>query len=149
MLITTETQYRRTKGTVEMSEKGFIDQAEQLAKEGRTPEQIKRTLSPFKSQIYDMKADVAWYENAKKGIFQPLETLEEFGRYLIALRLASGLTQTELAEKLNVSQAAVSQDEDNEYHGISVERAQKIMEALGAKLKGKLIRRPGSKLKAA
>jgi len=35
---------------------------------------------------------------------------------------------------LGVSEAQVSKDERNEYHGITVEKAQRILEALGIKL---------------
>jgi transcriptional regulator with XRE-family HTH domain len=49
---------------------------------------------------------------------------------LIALRLARGLTQRQLAERLGVNEAQVSRDESNEYHGISVQRAQRTIDAL-------------------
>ena len=48
-------------------------------------------------------------------------------------RIALGLTQQELAERLKVSAAQVSCDERNDYHGITVERAQRILEALGVR----------------
>ena len=51
---------------------------------------------------------------------------------LIALRIYKGLTQRQLAERLGVSEAAVSRDECNEYHGITLERAQRVLDALGA-----------------
>jgi transcriptional regulator with XRE-family HTH domain len=51
---------------------------------------------------------------------------------LIALRIAAGMTQRQLADRLDVSEAQVSRDERNEYHGITVERAQRIIDALGA-----------------
>ena len=47
-----------------------------------------------------------------------------------AARIANGLTQKELAKRLGVSAAQVSKDERNEYHGITVERAQRILDAL-------------------
>jgi transcriptional regulator with XRE-family HTH domain len=40
------------------------------------------------------------------------------------------MTQKELAERLGVSESAISRDECNDYHGISVERAQRILDAL-------------------
>ena len=36
----------------------------------------------------------------------------------------------QLAERLGVNEAQVSKDESNDYHGISVERAQRIIDAL-------------------
>lgn len=49
-------------------------------------------------------------------------------------RLAAGLTQRELAAKLQVDESQVSRDERNEYHGVSVDRAVRILDALGVQL---------------
>ena len=57
--------------------------------------------------------------------------LTQIGRLLVALRIAHGLTQRGLAERLGISESLVSRDERNEYHGITVERAQRILDALG------------------
>ena len=53
----------------------------------------------------------------------------------MALRIALGLTQRELAERLGVHESQVSRDERNEYHGITVERASRILDALGVELR--------------
>jgi transcriptional regulator with XRE-family HTH domain len=57
------------------------------------------------------------------------------GRTLVALRIALGLTQRELAERLDVNESQVSRDERNEYQGITVDRASRILDALGVTLK--------------
>jgi transcriptional regulator with XRE-family HTH domain len=44
------------------------------------------------------------------------------------------MTQRELAEKLRVHESQVSRDERNEYHGITVERASRILDAIGAEI---------------
>lgn len=41
----------------------------------------------------------------------------------------------ELAEQLGVSQAQVSRDENNEYHGISIEKAQRILEVFNTRIR--------------
>ena len=53
---------------------------------------------------------------------------------LVALRIALRLTQRELAERLGVHESQVSRDERNEYHGITVERASRILDALAVQL---------------
>ena len=62
------------------------------------------------------------------GTIRPLPALARIGLSLIALRIANGLTQRQLAERLGVNEAQVSKDE---YHGISVDRAQRIIDAMG------------------
>lgn len=67
------------------------------------------------------------------GDLRPLCRLTQIGRWLIGARIALRLTQQELAERLEVSATQVSRDERNDYHGITVERAQRILEALGVR----------------
>ena len=52
--------------------------------------------------------------------FETIDTLSTVGTLLIALRIANGLSQKDLAQKLDVSEAQVSRDERNEYQGITV-----------------------------
>lgn len=59
-----------------------------------------------------------------------INRLTQLGQLLIALRIANGITQHELVERLGVSESVVSRDERNEYHGITVERAQCVLNAL-------------------
>ncbi|MBL6998144.1 MAG: helix-turn-helix transcriptional regulator, partial [Phycisphaerales bacterium] len=56
------------------------------------------------------------------------------GQTLIGLRIARGLTQRKLAKLLGVNETMVSRDERNEYHGITVDRAVRILDALDVKL---------------
>jgi transcriptional regulator with XRE-family HTH domain len=73
-------------------------------------------------------------ERARRREFPAITRLTEIGRLLIAPRIAQGLTQRELAERLAVSESLVSRDERNEYHGITVERAQRVLDALNETL---------------
>ncbi|MDP9378989.1 MAG: helix-turn-helix domain-containing protein [Chloroflexota bacterium] len=41
------------------------------------------------------------------------------------------MSQRELAERPGVSEAQVSCDERSEYHGITVDRAQRVLDAMG------------------
>jgi len=66
--------------------------------------------------------------------FPVIPRLMPIGRLLIALRIAQGLAPRELAERLGISESLVSRDERNEYHGITIERAQRIPEALNETL---------------
>jgi hypothetical protein len=61
--------------------------------------------------------------------------LHGLGRTLVALRIALGLTQRQLAERLSVNESQISRDERNEYQGITVDRASRILDALGVTLR--------------
>lgn len=49
----------------------------------------------------------------------------------VAPRITHGITQRELAERLNVHESQVSRDERNDYHGITVDRAGRLLDVLG------------------
>ncbi len=57
--------------------------------------------------------------------------LSELGPALIRLRIACGLTQRDLARALGVHESTVSRGERGLHRGITIERARRILEALG------------------
>ena len=57
---------------------------------------------------------------------------------LISTRIAQGISQRELARRLDVHESQVSRDERNEYFGITLERTIKILDALNVRLHTKV-----------
>ncbi|MBI5410191.1 MAG: helix-turn-helix transcriptional regulator, partial [Nitrospirae bacterium] len=95
-------------------------------------------LEPMLSFHQQLVEEVEWYERVKRKDFGAISSLDEVGRLLIALRIASGLTQKDLAKCLDVTEAQISRDERNEYHGVSLDRAQKIIRVFGAHVEAKV-----------
>lgn len=85
-------------------------------------------------ELAELRKQMEWYAKAKQGKTVSNFRLGDLGQYLIALRLSKGLTQQELARVLEVSPNQVSKDELREYQGLSIERAVKILGALGASI---------------
>ena len=108
------------------------EQRAKLSELSLSNEEIKRVLDPLRSFRERLQEEVTSYERLKRGEFEELRNFEGVGQMLIALRIANNLTQRELAEKLGVHESQVCRDERNEYHGITVERANRILDALGA-----------------
>lgn len=98
-------------------------------------EEIKRALDPVRSFHEQLKEEVESYERLMRGEFEELRNFEGVGRLLIAVRIAKGVSQRELSERLGVHESQVSRDERNEYHGVTVERANRILEALGVEIR--------------
>ena len=71
----------------------------------------------------------------KRGEFEDLDNLRGLGHLLITSRIAQGISQRELARRLGVHETQVSRDERNEYFGITLERAVKILDALHVRLR--------------
>jgi DNA-binding Xre family transcriptional regulator len=106
-----------------------------LQEKGHSKEEIKRVLDPIRSFHEQLKEELASYEGLMRGEFEELRNFEGVGRLLIALRIARGVSQRELADRLGVHESQVSRDERNEYHGVTVERANRILEALGVEVR--------------
>lgn len=130
-MIRTESEYqeaiRRYKKDREVSDQ----MRAALAAQGLSDEEVVTAMEPTLSYQAQLTEEITWYENVCRRNFSPSRRLTDLGRVLIALRIANGLTQSEMAQRLGISAAVVSRDEKNEYHGITLERAQRILDALG------------------
>jgi len=100
--------------------------------------EVKRTIDPLRSFHGQLAEEVASYERLRRGEVGEVLNLHGLGQMLVALRIAAGMTQRELAERLGTHESQVSRDERNEYHGITVERASRILDALRVRMKSRV-----------
>jgi DNA-directed RNA polymerase specialized sigma subunit len=133
-MIRSETEYQEALRRLHQDREVAARQREALADSGLSPEEVERAMEPLLSFQAQLAEEIAWYEGVRRRSFPEVRRLTQIGRLLIALRIANGLTQRELAERLGVSESVVSRDERNEYHGITVERAQRVLDALNESL---------------
>lgn len=59
---------------------------------------------------------------------------KQLGAAIIKVRKDAGMTQRELAKRIGIDESQVSRYEKSGYRGISIERADDIFKALGAKI---------------
>lgn len=137
-MIRNESEYKQAVEKLREEEKRMKEHVARLESEGLKADEIKRVLDPFKSFHLQLQEEVECYERLKQGDLRELNNLLSVGPLLVAARIARGITQRELAERLGVNESAVSRDERNEYHGITVERANKILMALGIEMHAKV-----------
>jgi DNA-directed RNA polymerase specialized sigma subunit len=133
-MIRNETEYQEAVRRLAEEERRFAEHEARLKEMGLGPDELKRALDPLRSFHLQLAEEVESYERLKRGDLGELTNLHGLGRTLVALRIALSLTQRELAERLGVHESQVSRDERNEYHGITVERASRILDALGVNL---------------
>jgi ribosome-binding protein aMBF1 (putative translation factor) len=110
------------------------DQHDKLRELGLSRDEIKRAIDPLRSFHEQLQEEVTSYERLKRGEFDEIRNFQGMGRLLIALRIAQGLSQRELAERLGDHESQVSRDERNEYHGTTLERAGRVLDALDVEL---------------
>ncbi len=131
-MIRSETEYQEALRRLTQDQQVAVQQRDALVKAGLSAEEIDRAMQPLLSFHAQLVEEVEWYEHVRRRSFPEINSLTQIGRLLIALRIANGISQQELAKRLGVSESIVSRDERNEYHGITIERAQRILDALGA-----------------
>lgn len=129
-MIRNEAEYQEALRRLEQDRHVAARQRDALVKAGLTEEEVERGMEPLLSFHAQLAEEVEWYENVRRRNFPVIRRLTDIGRLLIALRIANGISQRELADRLGVSESVVSRDERNEYHGVTVERAQRILDAL-------------------
>lgn len=129
-MIRTESEYKRSLEQLKRDEAFVKQQRDHLSNLGLEGKTLERALHPTISFNEQLKEEIEAFENIRRGDLGTLRNLNSLGRWLIGARIAKGWTQKELAQHLEVSEAQVSRDERNEYHGIKVDRAQTILEAM-------------------
>lgn len=132
-----------------LSEKQYGISVEQLSKlrdaldvaSERTSAQAwlkKAEIEALKSQIADIEAEVSDYDllKSRQISFSKAYSFEELPRVLVQARIASGMSQTDLAEKLGMKPQQVQRYEATDYMGASLARLIEMSRALGVKFSG-------------
>ncbi len=141
-MIRNEREYQEAVRRLKDDRTFLIAQRHTLQELALGPDEIERAMGPALSFHAQLVEEVEWYDRVRRRDVETIHSLTAIGRLLIAARIANGLTQQELAERLGVSAAQVSRDERNEYHGVTVERAQLILDRLGERLTARLDEKP-------
>ena len=95
-------------------------------------------IDALKSQITDIEAEITEYSLLKSGqvSFSKTYSLEELPRVLVQARVASGMSQKDLAEQLDMKPQQVQRYESTDYMGASLTRLIEVSRALGVKASG-------------
>lgn len=144
-MIRTEAEYQEAVQRLEAERKRLKKHEYRLKQTGLTAAQLKRALDPLKSFHLQLAEEVKSYERLKRGDIGELTNLHGLGRVLVAARIALGLTQRELSKRLAVDESQISRDERNDYHGITVDRASRILDALGVEALTEFMLRPAKR----
>jgi HTH-type transcriptional regulator/antitoxin HigA len=75
------------------------------------------------------------YDQMKSGelTLPHFERLDQIAPSIVKIRIAKGVSQTELARRLGVSKQVVSRYEESDYQTVAIARLQEILEAMGIK----------------
>lgn len=131
-MIKNERQYRITKAQA----KRFSQTLESLR--GRTedpdvhPLILKAQEDALSSQLADLEGDLQEYESLKEGEFQAseLQMVALLPVALVKARIAHGLSQRELAERIGLKEQQIQRYEATDYASASLARIRDVVSAL-------------------
>jgi transcriptional regulator with XRE-family HTH domain len=129
-MITNERQYRATKAAARIFEEALEHEEEQ----GKliSPRIRSAMHRGITSELAQLRAQLQDYEDFRAGKVRVLtiERLEDLPDVLIRARIASGLTQRELAEELDIKEQQVQRYEATRYKSASMRRLVEVAQAL-------------------
>ncbi len=116
-------------------------------REKHGPEKAELFAKSIQRHLAELKEQVRTHEQLTQKGVEPLKPhdFSEVGPYLVKARIASGLTQSDLAKKLGVSQPMVHKYEASEYQGATVHVLSKVAHAVGVTLHLETFGQAGSK----
>lgn len=144
-MIRTDHELRRSMELLKRATKQITLRKAELRSRGHDADGIRRLLAVELNAAAALRHEIAQFRRIKRGDLSEFRHLDGLGQLLIAARLARGMSQRDLAKRMQCTEAQVSRDERTEYWGITVARAQRLLEALGARLTAKVtLNRPRS-----
>lgn len=129
-MIKNETAYQKAIDKLKTDLEFISSEKKRFKGLGLDDEQVNMAVQPLFSFHQQLKEEVAYYESIKRGVFNPIHKFTEIGKGLVAYRIYLGMSQSELAQRLGVSEAQVSRDEKNEYYGATTDKIEKVMKAM-------------------
>src|SRR5690348_1967433 len=99
-MIRSEAEYQSSLKRMEQDRAFAAQQRTALMEVSLSPEEVERAMQPLLSFQAQLEEQVTWYEDVRRRHFAPITRLTEIGRTLIALRIANGLSQKQLADRL-------------------------------------------------
>ena len=89
----------------------------------------------YASMIRQLQDELCEYDKLKSGALDlpHVNRLDQIAPFIAKIRIARGISQTELARRLGLSKQVISRYEENEYQTVGVARLQEILDAIGIK----------------
>ena len=86
-------------------------------------------------QIVDLKEELHIYESMRAGAFslEQLEVVSELSNMLIGARIAQGISQKELAERIGLKEQQIQRYEATDYASASLSRIREVVSGLSGK----------------
>ncbi len=129
-MIKNDAQRERTVAQIEGFRRALAKIAEEKA--GRRTDAIRGSYEGMLRQLED---ELREYDQLKSGDLKlpKIDRLDQVAPFIVKLRIAKGVSQTELARRLGVSKQVISRYEESDYQSVGIGRLQEILDAIGIK----------------
>ena len=133
-MIKNERQYKITKAQAVR----FSNALESLRQRPRNDDSLHPVIAKaqedaLRSQLADLESDLSEYEAIKSGEFQldSLKVVADLPSILIKARIAQGLSQKELAERIGLKEQQIQRYEATDYASANLARIMEVASAFG------------------
>ncbi len=136
-MITNERQYRITRSEADRFRRAITDfSIGQAARSDVHPRLLQAEREAMESQLADLQAELVEYERLKSADLSVIRinSFDELADGLIQARIASGLSQKALAERLGLKEQQIQRYEAERYASASYQRLREIADALGLRI---------------
>lgn len=140
-MITNERQYRITRSEADRFRNVIDNLVKAPARAGVHPRLLQAEREAMESQLAELQADIAEYEHLKSADLSviSINSFDELADGLIKARIASGLSQKALADRLGLKQQQIQRYEAERYASASYQRLREITDALGVRIKNDIL----------
>ena len=136
-MIKTERQYQITKAQAEKFE-AALRQAEARSYPDPLLAQLERDA--LRSQFEELRDQLEEYDRLRSGSVREIsvDTLDQLPQALIKARIAAGLSQKELADRLGLKEQQIQRYEATDYSTAGLSRVGEVVKALGSVIQSKV-----------
>jgi ribosome-binding protein aMBF1 (putative translation factor) len=135
-VITNERQYRIAKSEAQKFEQAIVAARAKEPTPGVHPRVHEAMIESLESERDVLHEQIDRYEALKAGKVKTrkVHSLRELPVVLIEGRIAAGLTQRQLADRLGLPEQQIQRYESTLYSGVGVDRLQAVADALGIEI---------------
>lgn len=140
-MITNERQYRITRSEADRFRKAISELAHPAVRPDVHPRLLQAEREAMESQLADLQAELAEYDRLKSADLSviSIDSFDELADGLIQARIASGLSQKALADRLGLKEQQIQRYEAERYASASYQRLREIAGALGVRIKNDIL----------
>ena len=137
-MITNERQYKITRSQLDKLKKAMesidVKKTDRLT---RSKQLAKMQIAALKSEYEILSTQIQEYETLKSGTVEVLKasSLEELPSILIRARIAKGISQKDLAKRMELKEQQIQRYEADEYASANLKRLAEVARALGISIK--------------